>query len=640
MSSPGFNRARRRSARKRAARGLKPKLRPGTKRRLDVNPPFVVRKDVYLRVRDAVRQSGVVPYLNRRLHSHRGRKCAYDAETLLVGILMTVVLDLDMEHTSITKALGALAPQDGHQLGVVSTDGRMVSYRSVNHQIDRLAHALRDSWVDSDGTECDLDWLITKLLHAAVPKRYRDVTALAIDATAVEAWGGFLRGTNTLNSDPDVAEAAREADEAYADVEGPANLDAAVREATGDEASASPARACKPLDDDLELPIGPDGRTIYTTDVDARAGYRTATNKQKGTTFVGYHLHLAVATRDFTWQGDPTQGALGEYVPPFILGTQARPANEHSGDAAVQMLNRIVPDLPSLKEVIVDRGYTTAKPEKFVWPTRALGLDVVMDLTEAQRKRVRTIEVEKRRRTGGAAVKESVIVTDGGVFHEWMPEEQHVLSALPREVAPRKEIQKTYDQRAQLWRWSVTDRDRNTGDVTFRCPFCAGRVHNRAIKAKRRRPSTSTHVAVPRGATTCCQGKVTIDPEVLGELWQAVPYGTGAWSQSYGRRALVETANALIKSSFARLERGYFKVMGLHKVSLLIGLLCVGVNLQMAHRLEEFGVPRQLTDEEKKARRTGRGGRKRIERTLAELAMRYPEHGKAPPGEAQGLMQS
>jgi hypothetical protein len=600
----------------------------------------VVRKDVYHRVRDAVRHSGVAPYLNRRLHSHRGRKCAYDAETLLVGILLTVVFDLDMEHTSITKALGSLAPQDGHQLGVVSATGEMTSYRSVNHQLDRLAEALEETWVDPDGTECDGDWLITTLPHAAVPKQYRNVTALAIDATAVETWGGFLRGTNPLESDPNVAEAAREAEEAYADVAGPANFDAAVREAKGDEEPASPARASKPLDDNLELPTGDDGRTIYTTDLDARAGYRTATNKQKGCTFVGYHLHLAVATRDFAWQGDVTQGTLGEYVPPFILGTQTRPANGHSGEAAVQMLNRIVPNLPSLKEVIVDRGYTTATPAKFIWPTRALGLDVVMDLTEAQRKRVHTIEVDKRRRTGGAAVKESVIVTDGGVFHEWMPEEQHVLPALPREVAPRKETQMQYEQRAQQWRWSVTDRDRITGDVTFRCPFCAGRVHNRDIKAKRRRPSTSRHVAVPRGATTCCQGRITIDPETLGELWQSVPYGSGAWGQSYGRRALAETANALLKSSFARLERGHFKVMGLRKVSLLIGLLCVGVNLQMAHRLEEFGVPRELTDDEKEARRKSRGGRKRIERTLAELAKRYPEHGKAPPGEVPEMDQS
>jgi len=639
MTSAGFNRARRRSARKRATRGLKPKLRPATKRRLDVDPPFLVRKDVYHRVRDAVRHAGVAPYLNRRLHSHRGQKCAYDAETLLVGILLTVVFDLDMEHTSITKALGSIALQDKYQLGLVDDDFGMVSYRSVNHQLDRLAEVLRDAWVDLDGTECDGDWLITKLLHAAVPKKYRELNALAIDATAIETWGGFLKSTN-LMSDPDVAKAATLAEETYTDTAGPANLDVALREAKEVEQAAKPAEARNGVDDDSELPVGPDGKIIYTTDVDARAGYRTATNKQKGRTFVGYHLHLAVAVRDFTWQGDVTKGTLGEYVPPFIMGTQTMPANSHSGQAAVKMLSRVAPELPALKEVIVDRGYSTAKPHKFIWPARAMGLDVVMDLTELQRKRVRTIGVERRRSVGGAKMTEPVVINAGGVFHEWMPDALKVLPALPRGSVERMAVQMEYEARAQQWRWSVVDRDRETGDVTFRCPFCAGRVHNRYIKASRRRPSTSTHVSVPSGATTCCQGKLTVGPKMLGELWQPVPYGTRAWSQSYGRRALAETANALIKSSFARLERGYFRVMGLHKVSLLIGLLCVGVNLQMAHRLHEFGAPRELTDDEKAARSKGRGGRKRTERTLAQLAKRYPEHGKAPPGEVPEEIES
>jgi hypothetical protein len=40
--------------------------------------------------------------------------------------------------------------------------------------------------------------------------------------------------------------------------------------------------------------------------------------------------------------------------------------------------------------------------------------------------------------------------------------------------------------------------------------------------------------------------------------------------------------------------------------------------------VKEFGVPRELTDEEKAARRKGRGGRKRTERTLAKLTKYYP----------------
>lgn len=190
-----------------------------------------------------------------------------------------------------------------------------------------------------------------------------------------------------------------------------------------------------------------------------------------------------------------------------------------------------------------------------------------------------------------------------------------------------------YEARAQMWRWSVLDRDRTTGDVRLVCPFHAGRVRNKNVKVRKRVAPSAPHVKVPAKATQCCCGSITMSPEQLSELWQPVPYGIRAWAMSYGRRALAETANALLKSSFARLERGDFKVMGQHKVGLLIGLLCVGVNIEIARRLEEFGVPRELTAEEKAKKRSGRGGRKRRERTLAELAKRYPEAMPgAPPG--------
>jgi hypothetical protein len=90
-----------------------------------------------------VRRSGVVPVLNRRLHSHNGQKCAYDAEALLIGILLVVALELEMEHTNIAKALGSLAPKAQHELGLVDADGYPVSYRSVNHQLSRLSGSLR-----------------------------------------------------------------------------------------------------------------------------------------------------------------------------------------------------------------------------------------------------------------------------------------------------------------------------------------------------------------------------------------------------------------------------------------------------------------------------------------------------------------
>jgi hypothetical protein len=383
--------------------------------------------------------------------------------------------------------------------------------------------------------------------------------------------------------------------------------------------------------------IGPDGRVIHTSDIDARGGYRTATQGQARRTFVGYHTHLATAVRDFTWQGDVTRGTLGVYVPPFIMGIETVPANTHSGHVGTRILERISPELPNLREVLADRGYTMLEPSTFIWPARAMGLDVVMDLSQTQRRRTRTIEVARRRSVSGVKETETVLINASTVLHDWTSKAMRSLPAMPIDIGKRADIRAKYEARAQQWRWSVVNRNRDTGDVRFRCPFCDGRVRSRTVKTTKRVSATVPTVKVPAGAAKCCHGTMTVDPASLTELWQPVPYGTGAWAQSYGRRALAETANALLKSSFARLQRGYFKVMGLHKVSLLIGMLCVGVNIQLTERLERFGIPPQRTDEEKEAIAKRRGGRQRHERTLAELAKRYPEaSATGPPGPGGG----
>jgi hypothetical protein len=77
MSAAGrTSRGRIRSSARRTARGKAPKVRLTrvfrSRRRLDVRPKATIRHDVYLRARDVVVDSGVSPYLDRRLHEHRG----------------------------------------------------------------------------------------------------------------------------------------------------------------------------------------------------------------------------------------------------------------------------------------------------------------------------------------------------------------------------------------------------------------------------------------------------------------------------------------------------------------------------------------------------------------------------------------
>lgn len=622
-----------RSNRRRAARNKPPKLTPRfrNRQRLDITSKFEIRHDHYLKVRDVVRASGVVPYLNERLHAHRGERCRFDSETLLIGVILTGTIGLEFEHTNVTKMLASLPDRTRLERGLFDDWGNAASDRAINHQLDRLARALDEGWVAADGTRCDTRWMLVQLLRESVPPKYRDYTALAFDATAVETWGAFITSSAAVAADPDVVAAAELAARTYSDIDGAANLDAALADAAEANAAASEQRAkaakrnkAKRQPPGPDTIYGPDGRIIHTTDIDARGGYRTATSMQSGRTFVGYHLHLATAVRSFAWQGDVTRGVLGDYIPPFIIGSELTPANSHSGEAATRLLDAIVPVTPGLSEVLVDRGYTQLSPESFIWPARTHGLDVVMDYTEDQRALAPTLSVA-RRSVRNDAEPNTVIINCGTVLHEHTPEALLAAPAFPKEDEYREPVFAFYENRAQVYQWSINDRDRTTGDVQYICPFHAGRAKNPAFKPGVRPNRTAVHVDVPDNATCCCHGSANIDPETLGPLWQPVPYGTRAWFLSYSRRAMAETANSLLKTSFARLQRSFIKVMGRAKVGLLVGLLCVSVNIELADVIAECGEPRKRTKK--------RSGRQRTERVVAELAKRHPDHDPRPPGD-------
>jgi len=53
--------------------------------------------------------------------------------------------------------------------------------------------------------------------------------------------------------------------------------------------------------------------------------------------------------------------------------------------------------------------------------------------------------------------------------------------------------------------------------------------------------------------------------------WQRITYGTTAWRISMGRRQVVESVNAALKGVFTDLGRGFLRVMGVTKMTVLLG---------------------------------------------------------------------
>jgi hypothetical protein len=113
-----------------------------------------------------------------------------------------------------------------------------------------------------------------------------------------------------------------------------------------------------------------------------------------------------------------------------------------------------------------------------------------------------------------------------------------------------------------------------------------------------RRGNNVPLVPIDQGCDRCCDGIITAMPAEL-PLYQRIPFGTTAWRLSMGRRQVVESVNAALKGAFADLSRGFFRVFGQTKMSILLGFTVAGYNLdrirsyRAKQRAQEGDKPKQ-----------------------------------------------
>ena len=107
-----------------------------------------------------------------------------------------------------------------------------------------------------------------------------------------------------------------------------------------------------------------------------------------------------------------------------------------------------------------------------------------------------------------------------------------------------------------------------------------------------RRSRRAPLVEVGEGVTECCSGILSVVPAELG-LNQRIPFGTTAWRISMGRRQVVESVNAALKGAFVDLARGFFRVFGQVKMTVLLGFTIAAFNLD---RVRSFRAKYSLED--------------------------------------------
>jgi hypothetical protein len=86
---------------------------------------------------------------------------------------------------------------------------------------------------------------------------------------------------------------------------------------------------------------------------------------------------------------------------------------------------------------------------------------------------------------------------------------------------------------------------------------------------------------------------------------QRIPFGTTAWRLSMGRRQVVESVNAALKGTFANLARGFMRVMGQTKMTVMLGFTIAGYNLD---RIRSYRAKKRAEAEAKPAQPKRRRG--------------------------------
>lgn len=508
--------------------------------------------------RQLVERSGIPGVLEPFIHAEVGRP----RQLSLLGFLVACQLNAFHRHhqahlVEVARTLNALSDEQRNSLGIDSWDPAE-SYPRVERLFVKLCQVL-----ESGAAGVDAQWFATQLARAAIPEDAFVSSAMAVDGTDVETWGALHGEAVTVELDGEATETQLLGD-------GPPRR------------TKTSARRAKVLG------IGSDGRKQYTVDPNARAGHRSATNSRPAGPYVGYELHLGVQARDVRWTNHVDRTTLGPEVPGVITTCNLVPAGTHRGRAIVGALLEETRQSRPLTDVVWDPGYSLCQAATTAHPLARAGITQTFQPVTHQR--------------GSRPFSGEALLIDGQLFSPHLPQALIDLAAPPRGASEEEKLnyEAKFNQRAR-WRLVRHAGPDAEGVTRWRCPFCAGLLRSRKVPKTMRSSRRVPLVELPEGVTRCCSGILSSVPAELA-LSQRIPFGTTAWRISMGRRQVVESVNSALKGAFVDLARGFFRVLGQVKMTVLLGFTLAAYNLD---RVRSFRA-KQAQDTETPRRRAKR----------------------------------
>lgn len=521
--------------------------------------------DEFSLAQQIVDRSGVVAGLGPYVDCEVGRHRRIPLRALLVAFQVNALQRHHEAHlVDVARLFNAMTPEQRESLGIHHWDEEQ-AYSRVTWLFAKVCRVLEHG---PDGL--DAGWFANALARASVPKRYSMSGSVAVDGTDIETWGAFQGSTTVIEYDGEAAE---------------------TQLIDGASQPPSPGKQGKGRRKARVLGIGPDGRKRYTTDPDARAGHRSNNSQHNAGPYIGYELHLAVQAREVRWTNYIDRTILGPEVPDVITTLVLTPAGAHRAKSVVGPLLAAKEQGQDISEVIWDPGYSLCTPDTTTYPLNRAGIEQTFQLVTSQR--------------GIRPFSGEAILLDGQLYSSMLPAELRDL-ALPPRVATgnyRLAYEESFNRRAR-WRLVRHSRADADGVTRWRCPFCAGLLRSRNFPSTMRRARTAPLVFLPEGREKCCSGTVSAPPADL-PLAQHIPFGTTAWRISMNRRMAVESVNAALKGGFVNMKRGFFRVFGLTKLTVLLGFTVAAVNLDRIRSYEAKRAEQESTPRRRRTRRVG-----------------------------------
>lgn len=187
----------------------------------------------------------------------------------------------------------------------------------------------------------------------------------------------------------------------------------------------------------------------------------------------------------------------------------------------------------------------------------------------------------------------------------------------------RLAYEQAFNQRAR-WRLARHQSSDHDGVTRWKCPFCAGRRRSRSFPKTMRRPNTTPLVFLPHDVARCCNGTLSAPPADLPHT-QRIPFGTTAWRTSMNRRMAVESVNSALKGGYVDTSRGFFRLFGLTKITVLLAFTIAAVNLD---RIRSHEAKQEAPEQRHTRRPLGAGTWRHL---LAAINQPEPQDN-SPPG--------